>query len=197
MNYGNTVEEKVYKKYISHGINENVKIINVEKITGDKEGTVWNAFDVTFSNGESELKARFFEFKYREGGTDAKGTVLDEKTQEMNYLKRVKHLFSKALGDPKLYDSQISKVTGFDSFISTLKSMVVTPKEDIISKPFRLLCIDNKKGYAKVPDWDSGFTESMDINPSKLKFDEVKYGKKTKPENVEKIEPSSENSLPF
>lgn len=190
MNYNQKVEESVFKKYISHGINENIKVINVEKVSGDKDGTVWNAFDVTFSNGESELKTRFFEYKYRPGATDWKGNILDDKTQETNYLKRIKHLFSKVIGDSDKYDSLVSKVTSFDSLIIVLQSTVVN------SKPFRLLCIDNKKGYPKVPDWESGFAESIDINPTKLKFDESKYGKKVISKNVEVIA-ATNDSLPF
>lgn len=190
MNYNQKVEEVVFKKYISHGINENVKVINIEKVSGDKEGTVWEAFDVTFSNGDGELKTRIFDFKYRPGATDFKGNVLDEKTQENNYLKRIKHIFSKVVGDSDKYDILISKVTSFDSLVEALKKAVPT------SKSFRLLCIDNKKGYPKTPDWESGFIESMDVNPSKLKFDEIKYGKKVISKEAEVITKSSDD-LPF
>lgn len=196
MNYNQKVQEKVFKKYIAHGINENVKVINIEKVSGDKEGTVWKAFDVTFSNGESELKTRIFEFKYRVGATDFKGNILDEATQESNYLKRLKHLFSKVIGSSEKYDEVMSKIIGktddeqFDSLIAILTSMIPD------SKSFRLLCIDNKKGYPKVPDWDSGFAESMDVVPSKLQFNEAKYGKKEIPKNVEIIA-STDIELPF
>ena len=197
MNYNQKVQEKVFKKYITHGINENVKVTNIEKVSGDKEGTVWKAFDITFSNGESELKTRIFQFKYRPGATDFKGNILDEATQESDYLKRIKHLFSKVVGDSDKYDEYISKVAGttdaeqFDSLTDVLESIV---KSD--TKPFRLLCIDNKKGYPKVPDWNSGFAESMEVNPTKLTFNEAKYGKPKLPEATEVIS-SSPQGLTF
>lgn len=190
MNYNQKVEEKVFKKYISHGINENIVVTNVEKVSGEKDTTIWNAFDITFSNGESELKTRIFEFKYRAGGTNAKGVIEDEATQESKYLKRIKHIFSKVIGDPDKYDTLVSKATSFDSFITILKSMITN------SKPFRLMCIDNKKGYATVPGWDSGFIESMDINPSKLQFNEARYGKVNVSKEVEVIA-TTNSELPF
>lgn len=196
MEYGKTVEEKVYKKYITHGINDDVFISAIEKVSGEKNGTVWNGFDITFSNGEGELKSRIFEFKYNGDYTNWKGVVIDQKAQEDEYLKRLKHIFSKAIGDPNEYDKLVSKVTGktdsekFDSLITLLQSVVGK------SKKFRLLCIDNKKGYPTIPSWSNGFVESMDVNPSKLKYDEGKYGKKTEPNNVEVIT-KAKDDLPF
>lgn len=197
MNYNQVVEESVYKKYITHGVNENIQAVRVVPVSSGPDATSpWKAGDVFLSNGEDELKLRIFQFKYRPDARDAKGVSLTKEQQEENYLKRVKHLFSKIIGDAGKYDLMISKVTGktedeqFDSFISILNDMTVS------SKKIRLLCIDNGKGFPKVPDWNRGFAESMDVNPSKLVFDQAKYGKKTKPENVEIIAPSS-GELPF
>ena len=195
MEYGKSVEEKVYKKYITHGINENVRVIDVVK----KEATdgSWKAFDVIFSNGEGELNHRVFKFTYRPAATNAKREIMSEKDQGIEYLKAIKHIFSKVVGSTEKYDALISKVVGttedeqFDSFITVLKSMSGTT-----SNPFRLLCIDNGKGYAKVPGWSNGFCEAMEIIPSKLTFNEAKYGKK-KPENTEAVIKPSEDTLPF
>ncbi len=191
MNYNQVVEESVYKKYITHGINENIVATSVTEVSGDSNGAVWNAIDVTFSNGESDLRARFFEFKYRPAATDAKGVIIDEKTQEINYLKKMKHLFSKIADSPEAYDMAMANAKDWSSFVAAIRAIVAG------SKKFRLICIDNGKGFPKIPDWNSGFAESMDVNPTKLKFDSVKYGKKVKPEEaVEKVAPAADD-LPF
>lgn len=115
---------------------------------------------------------------------------MDDNAQQDRYRKRVKHIFSKVVGDKDLYDTLISKAVDFDSFIKALSDMSTK-----YNNKLRLMCIDNKKGYATVPDWDSGFCESMSVSPTTLKFNESKYGKKKKDETKVEKTKETDNSL--
>lgn len=181
MNYNQSTEgDKPMRNYITIGINENVFAKSVVYVEGDKNGSIWKAFDITFSNGEEELRSRFFEFKYRPEGKDYEGNLLSQEKQEEDYLKRIKHIFGKVVGSDKEYDNIISSIkpdksgeVSFERFIDTLNSMCNDTNK------FRLKCVNNGKNYPKIQDWVTwGFCESMSVTPSKLRWDEAKHGRK-------------------
>lgn len=199
--YGKKVEEQVFNNdWFSAGIQENIYVQKVELASyGDSK----ECADITYGNKEGQsIKARVFPFVYNASLTK---TVKDEKVpftedeQFDNYLVKFKHIFSKAVGEEN-YDKGIAKATDFKSFIGILSKMALESNPN--SKPFRLMIINKEntkdgKRYNIVPNWTGGFCESMDVNPSKLKWDEAKYGAKKKDASkIETVEDSSSDDVP-
>ena len=181
MNYGKTVTEAVSQgSYLQCGINENVTI---NKVVAEKWGDK-TVGDVFLGNGGNEFKWRIFPFNYNPSFNNT------EEEQEEKYLQNIKHVFSKAVGEAN-YDKFIAQAKDFDSFIDLLSKMTVEKAGDK-SKPVRLTLIAKKnkdKYYSSMPTWAGGFCEEMSVTPSKLKFDEAKYGMPKK--DATKIEEAS------
>lgn len=181
MNYGKKVEEAVSQgSYLQCGINENVTI---NRVVAEKWGDN-TVGDVFLGNGGNEFKWRIFPFNYNPSFSNT------EEEQEKKYLQNIKHVFSKAVGEAN-YDNHIAKAKDFDSFISLLSGMSVEKAKDK-SKPFRLILIAKKnkdKYYSTMPTWGGGYCEEMSVSPTKLKFDEAKYGMPKK--DATKVEDTS------
>lgn len=186
MNYGKKVESPSAGSYLSHGINENVVALKGEYIETD----TYKAVDIYLGTSEDKaIKHRIFEFKANPS-FDASA-----EQQEDKFLQNIKSLMSETIGKDN-YDKAISKATDFKTFATILCSMCKDKNPKTL--PFRLMLINkenktNGKNYAVVPtSWAGGFTESMEVNPTKLKFDESKYGSKKKDES--KVENTSTGS---
>ena len=168
MNYGKKVDEAAPQgNYLQCGINEKV---NIARVVAEKWGDKTVA-DVFLENGGNEFKWRIFPFNYNANFSNT------EEEQEEKYLQNIKHVFSKAVGEEN-YDKFIAQAKDFDSFIDILSKMSVE-KAKANSKPIRLMLIAKKnkdKFYSTMPTWNGGFCEEMSTTPSKLKFDEAKYG---------------------
>lgn len=203
MAYGKKVDEReVSFNYLKHGINENVKILRVEKAD-------WNGdlvADIIFGDGLNEVKMRLFPFKYNEEYKNKKGVFVTQQEQEDSYLRRVKHIFSKAVGEEN-FDKAIAKAgDSFESYVNILSKLALDKYP--ASKPFRLMLTD-RGGYANVPTWDNGFCESMEVplGETKLRYNESDHGPKTKDSTkTEKIKTDTssksssseeEDDLPF
>jgi len=190
MNYNQKVEEAVSgNNYLKCGINENVRVMKVEYVKTDS----YEAGDVYLNGGGEDFRWRIFPFNAYKG--DGASSVED---QEKRYLQTIKHVFSKTVGT-EAYDATVSnpKINSFELFIKALSYMSVEVAKDK-SKPFRLILIakngkgDNaSKQYTSMPNWSGGFCESMDVNPTKLTFDESKYGMKKK--DTSKVENASDS----
>ena len=183
-NYSKRVEEQNFDtSWFGAGIHENIYVQKVEMSTwGDNK----ECADITFGDKQGRtISSRVFPFyhnpaltkKVKEEGVE-KTIPYTEEEQFDNYLVRFKHIFSKTIGDEN-YDKAVSKATDFKSFISILSKMALESNPS--SKPFRLMIINKMneragKKYNIIPTWSGGFCESMDVNPSKLRFDDKKYG---------------------
>ncbi len=205
-NYSKKVEEQpsFNSDWFGAGIHENIYVQKVEMATwGDGK----ECADVIFGDKQGRtISSRMFPFQFndkltknvKEDGVEKKVPFTEEEQLD-SYLIRFKHIFSKTVGEEN-YDKAISKATDFKSFVGILSKMSL--EANPASKPFRLMVISKYnekagKNYNSVPTWSGGVCESMDVNPSKLKFDEAKYGAKKKESSATEIPSASKEKMPW
>lgn len=196
MNYGEITEavtnEGSDKKYLKHGINGGVIVSSVDVLKLDSPKYQGDIIDVLISNDNNEEnRLRLFPFTFNETMThkrgDKIGSPITITEQQNDYLARIKHIFTKALGDD-LFSKAMKGVNSFESMGKNL-SIAVGQKKN----KFAIMLID-KGGYANVPNWTGGFC-ALTAEELSSKWNEDKYGKKQLKANVGIEVPSKANDV--
>jgi hypothetical protein len=190
--FKNTQEDQSNSQYVRPGIQEvDIKEIyyqpigpNVKEGQKPENSTVEKGvFVLTTKDGAS--------FNY-----DVLNPDSPEKAEKM--MKRMMHFLSKT--------GKSSEVEALKAKIQTIEAKDFKELIDIFSKRFTGKSVRIKfvatersgKYYTSVPNFLSGWAESVDVNPSKLIWDEAKDGMPKKDSSkTESTEAGTNNSLPW
>lgn len=170
-------------KYIKHGVSE-IKIPKVEHLELSGANYTGEAADIHFiDNTGNTSSVRMFPFNYSDKANKyEKGKVVGVKTKEEQFIEwqgRVKHLFTKALGEEN-FSKAVKGVKDFKGLVRNLNN--ACEKAGI---KFAGMFVSDSKGYAKIPfGWTGGFVSTLEnIETLKDKYNSnlEKYGPKSAP----------------
>ncbi len=178
----NSIEEKEAGNYIQHGVSK-IKVTNVELKELSGNNYTGDAWDISFEDEAGATSSvRVFPFKYNPTFTskDKSGNqvVQTEVDQWKAYQAKIKHLFTKALGEEN-FEKAVKTAKDLRTLFRNLQQGCVK-----VGKHFAAMFISDKQGYAKFPMWENGCAAHLE-NIEKLKDvyakNSVKYGPKTAP----------------
>lgn len=184
----NEIEEKESGNYIQHGVSKvKVKSVELKEVSGNNyTGDAW---DITFEDESGATSSiRVFPFKFNpdyttkdKSGNQVKQTELD---QWKAYQAKIKHLFTKALGE-EIFEKTVKAAKDLKTLYKFLGQACAK-----YGKQFAAMFISDKQGYAKFANWDNSCaahlmdSEGKD-GMEKLKAvyakNSVKYGPKSAP----------------
>lgn len=187
MNFNfNEIEEKESGNYIQHGVNKiKVKEIELKELSGKNySGDAW---DISFGDETGATSSvRVFPFKYNPQFTSkdksGKQIVQTEADQWKAYQAKIKHLFTKSLGEEN-FEKAVKTSKDLRSLFRNLQQGCIK-----VGKEFAAMFISDKKGYAKFPMWENGCAAHLE-NIEKLQAvyakNSAKYGPQTAPKDTE------------
>lgn len=171
-------------KYLLQGVHD-VKIIDVEykSLTGGYTGDAW---DISFKTDEGlSTSVRLFPFKYNDNlDKYVKGEKAGKQTeaeQWESYRSRIKHIFTKALGEENFLKA-MKNVKDVPGMFKNLKNGV-----EKVGQKFSIMIITDKNGYANLPtNWNGGYCtllESKSLLEATYLKNITKYGPQSKPKS--------------
>lgn len=111
--------------------------------------------------------------------------------------KRLMHILSKVSTKDKI-ETVKDSIKKLD--LTSIKSLMNGIKKIVENRSLRLKIVANREGkYPTIPLYYSGYAETIDTNPSELRYDANKEGIKTAPTNTESVVEDFEmvDDLPF